>query len=251
MDTKLLETLQQYWLSDNESKIYITILEYGQAVVSMISRKTWIKRTTLYGILEYLKRQGIVQEIIKNDIKYFFVISPDTLFKNLEKKYLSFKESLPELMTVIWKFGNRPRITFYEGKEQIENMLYEHYPLWAISMANYDHTWRWYQDHHFVELYIDWLNRSRQQKSRKEKIKLFTNKSDIEKNLRTRQKKVSNRTMKFLPKWFEFKSTLWVCWDYIVMFVFKDEKQYAYEIQDAMLWSNIREIFKMLRAFVK
>jgi len=67
----------------------------------LISRKTGIKRTTLYGVLEEMKRQGIVQEIIKNDIKYFSVVSPDILFKNLEKKYLGFKESLPELMTVI------------------------------------------------------------------------------------------------------------------------------------------------------
>jgi hypothetical protein len=48
-----------------------------------------------------MKRQGIVQEINKNDIKYFYVIPPDILFKNLEKKYLNFKESLPELMTLI------------------------------------------------------------------------------------------------------------------------------------------------------
>ena len=251
MDTKLLETLYYYWFSENESKIYITILEYWQTIVSLISRKTGIKRTTLYGVLEEMKRQGIVQEIIKNDIKYFSVVSPDILFKNLEKKYLGFKESLPELMTVIWKFGNRPRVTFYEGKEQIHDMLYEHYPLWVISIADYDYTWRWYQDHHFVELYIDRLDRYRKQKSEKEKIKLFTNKSEIEKKLNTRQKKVPNRTMKFLPKWFTFQSTLRVCGDYIVMFVFKDEKQYAYEIQDAMLWSNIREIFKMLWVFVK
>ena len=92
--------------------------------------------------MEELKKQGIVQELIKNDIKYFSVISPDTLSKNLEEKYVNFKESLPELMTLIGKFGNRPRITFYEGKEEIRDMLYDHYPSWAISMADYDDTWR-------------------------------------------------------------------------------------------------------------
>jgi hypothetical protein len=35
------------------------------------------------------------------------------------------------------------------------------------------------------------------------------------------------------------------------MFVFKDETQYAYEIQDNILWTNMREILKMLRSFVK
>lgn len=244
-------TLQQYWFSDNESKIYITLLEYGQTVVSAIARKTWIKRTTLYGVLEDMKRQGIVQEINKNDIKYFYVIPPDILFKNLEKKYLNFKESLPELMTLIWKFGNRPRITFFEGKEQVHNMLYEHYPLWIESMRQEEYTWRWYQDHTFVEMYIDWLERVRKQKNEKEKIKLFTNKSDIEKKLSKPEKKIQNRTIKFLPEWFNFKSTLWICWDFIIMFVFKDETQYAYEIQDNILWTNMREILKMLRSFVK
>jgi sugar-specific transcriptional regulator TrmB len=108
----------------------------------MISRKTGIKRTTLYGMLDELKKQGIVYEVVKNDTKYFSVISPDTLCKQLEKRYTEFKESLPSLMTLMGKFGDRPRITFYEGREQVENMLYEHNSMRVKSMANYDCTWR-------------------------------------------------------------------------------------------------------------
>jgi hypothetical protein len=49
-------------------------------------------------------------------------------------------------------------------------------------------------------MYIDWLERVRKQKNEKEKIKLFTNKSDIEKKLSKPEKKIQNRTIKFLPE---------------------------------------------------
>ena len=251
MDTNILETLHNYWFSEKESKIYITILEYGQALVSMISRKTGIKRTTLYGVLEELKTQGIVYEIVKNNIKYFSVISPDILFKQLEKKYISFRESLPNLMTLMGKFGDRPRVTFYEGKEQVEKMLYEHNDTRVTSMEDYDHIRRWYQDHHFVESYINRLRRYRTKMGSQEKIKLFTNKSAIEEKLAGSAQKVRNRIIRFLPKWFSFDSTLRVCGDYIIMIVLKDNKHYAYEIQDAVLWNNIRKIFQMLWHFIK
>lgn len=50
------------------------------------------------------------------------MISPDSLLRQLEQKYESFKEKVPELMALADKFGNRPKVQFFEGLEGMKKM---------------------------------------------------------------------------------------------------------------------------------
>ena len=45
-----------------------------------------------------------MNEIKRNDVNYFSSISPEMLFKDLEKKYASFKEALPDFLSITEKF---------------------------------------------------------------------------------------------------------------------------------------------------
>lgn len=125
MDTSLLITLQNYGLSEKESKVYLTILELWTSIASTIARRSEIKRVTVYTILDDLKKKWIANEVTKDDIKYYSVISPDILLKQLEQKYESFKEKVPELLSLAEKFGNKPKIQFFEGVQWIKNLYSE------------------------------------------------------------------------------------------------------------------------------
>lgn len=48
---------------------------------------------------------------------YFSVISPELLLRDLEDKYISFKEKIPEFLVLAEKFGNKPKVQFFEGIE--------------------------------------------------------------------------------------------------------------------------------------
>lgn len=122
MDTSLLITLQNYGFSEKEAKVYLTVLELGTSIASTIARRAEVNRATTYTILNSLKREGIVNEISKEDIKYYSVISPEILLKQLEQKYESFKEKVPELLALVNKFWNKPRIQFFEGLEGMKKM---------------------------------------------------------------------------------------------------------------------------------
>ena len=122
MDTNLLSTLQNYWLSEKEARVYLTVLELGNSIASTIARRAELNRVTTYTLLEDLKRDGLVNETIKEGIKYYSVISPDILLKQLEQKYESFKERVPELLALAEKFGNKPRIQFFEWLEGVKKM---------------------------------------------------------------------------------------------------------------------------------
>lgn len=53
-------------------------------------------------------------ELKRNGMNYFSVVSPDILASQLENKYQSFQQKLPELMALAEKFGNKPKVQFFE-----------------------------------------------------------------------------------------------------------------------------------------
>lgn len=123
MDTTLIDKLSYYGFSDKEARIYLTCLELGSSLASTIARRAEINRGTAYSILEDFKRKWIVSENIKDELKYFSVLSPETLFKREEEKYEQMKSMLPDLLAITEKIGNRPKTQFFEGFEGLKQIF--------------------------------------------------------------------------------------------------------------------------------
>lgn len=118
----LLISLQKYGLSEKEAKVYITALQLGSAPGSSIARNCQENRATVYSILKELHKRWIVNEVKKNSVMYFSVVSPELLLKEMEDKYSAFKDKIPELMAMADKFGNKPKVQFFEGIEGVKKM---------------------------------------------------------------------------------------------------------------------------------
>lgn len=114
MDTSLLLSLQNYWLSEKEAKIYLTALALWSSPASSIARNSWIKRVTAYALLKDLKNKWIANTLQRKDVTYFSVISPQVLLEQLEQKYLAFKAKAPELMSIVEKIWSAPKIKYLE-----------------------------------------------------------------------------------------------------------------------------------------
>lgn len=132
----LIYSLQQYGLSDKQAKVYLASLELGAAPASSIARRCTENRWTVYSILKELQKEWIVQELKRNEVSYFSVISPEVLIKNMDEKQEALKKNLPEFMALASKFGNKPKITYYEGvagiKSQYADLLEYDTPLFSF-----------------------------------------------------------------------------------------------------------------------
>lgn len=107
-----------------------------------------------------------------------------------------------------------------------------------------DKTWRGFQDHTFVEKFEKWIDWHWEAAPKEIDLKLFTNESEIEKNMEIK-KYAEKRMMKFL-KSSEFSATQWVVGEYIVFVMTKQRPYYLVEINDSVLAANTRELFKIL-----
>jgi hypothetical protein len=75
-----------------------------------------------------------------------------------------------------------------------------------------------------------------------EKIQLLSNKSSTEKKLKG---KISKRTIKSVPKQFEFSSTIWILGDYIISISTRQKPHYAFQVKDTVFSANLRKLFQM------
>ena len=83
MDTKILNDIG---LTENEVKIYLTLLKAGAVTAYELSQKSGIYRVHVYDKLEQLINKGLVTYVYEGSKKYFKAASPEKLKQYLEDK---------------------------------------------------------------------------------------------------------------------------------------------------------------------
>ena len=143
---QIKETLVKTGFSDNESSVFLALLELGKGTVSQITRKAGLNRTTGYDILDSLVLKGLASVSGKEPKQEYNAESPDKLISILEKqsqeaesKISEIKKIIPDLKS-IHNVAGRPKVRFYEGvnglKDVYEDTLTSHEEI--LAYANVD-----------------------------------------------------------------------------------------------------------------
>ena len=119
MNKKILEKLG---LSQEESEIYIYLLQNPQKTLSDISKYTNIHRPKLYKILPSMEESGLVGTIVNGKRKLFVAENPKILnnyFESIKDDYLSF---VPQIEKMYQKSFEKPVLKHLSGKTGIRNI---------------------------------------------------------------------------------------------------------------------------------
>ena len=124
----LKKTLEFIGFSEKEVLVYLALLELGKGTVTQISRKAGINRPTGYHVLNSLALKELVKISGKEPKQEYVAESPDQIEKMLQDKIESGKKFLDEAKKIIPELKsihnvvNRPKVSFYEGREGIEKV---------------------------------------------------------------------------------------------------------------------------------
>jgi HTH-type transcriptional regulator, sugar sensing transcriptional regulator len=126
----LTKDLQKLGLNEKEARVYLAALELGEANIQQISKKSLVKRTTLYDIIESLKLQGLVSQYIKNKKTLYCAVDPHKLEDEAEERQHTVRRILPQLLTIANALDTKPKVRFFEGYEGIKEVYKDtlHYP---------------------------------------------------------------------------------------------------------------------------
>ncbi|MFH1915904.1 MAG: helix-turn-helix domain-containing protein [Nanoarchaeota archaeon] len=144
------EILKSIGLSQNEIKIYISLLELGPSLMGQVCGKTKIHRRNVYDSIEMLKDKGFVSSTIINNRNVFEAVNPERILDILDEKRTSIEEILPQLLgkqnqkqtfVKVYTGLNGRKIIFEDKLKHIEEqyVLGAHKPSGKISpyLENY------------------------------------------------------------------------------------------------------------------
>lgn len=119
----LEQSLQNIGLTEKEASVYITLLQLKKATAYTISKWSGLKNPTTYVILDNLTEKGYVKKIPRTKTMQYKAIDPDELFGIAEARFINARKKLPQLQALTKTTEYKPKISFYEGIENIK-LLY-------------------------------------------------------------------------------------------------------------------------------
>lgn len=122
----LRNKLQQLGFEEKEAKLYAALLELGEAGVVDIARKSGLKRTTVYHILDNLKLRGLVSQTKKGKRVTYLAEDPRSIGEDLKEKEKLFQKTLPELLSIANLMEKKPIIKYFEGLNGIKEAYKDH-----------------------------------------------------------------------------------------------------------------------------
>ncbi len=119
----LNEQLSQIGLTDNEVRIYLGLLKTGPASVLAISREAGLNRPLLYRSLTVMLEKGIVRTTMIKRRKQFVALPPKQLMQFIKAKETALRDILPELEALAVNAETKPRVLYFEGQAQLQELL--------------------------------------------------------------------------------------------------------------------------------
>lgn len=104
-----------FGFDEKETKIYLAGLELGATTVLELARRTRLARTTLYPILEELRRRGFFRYGKQHRRSVYTAEAPAVLLRQLQAREKQFAEMVPKLEAIRGTVREGAGVTLYEG----------------------------------------------------------------------------------------------------------------------------------------
>ncbi len=125
--------LEYLGLSDKEALVYIELLKHNSLSGIQLSRLTKIKKATIYVVIESLLAKDLIREIKVGKRMHYKAESPDQFKIIFDKKRLELESQMKNIQEIIFelksierKVGEKPSVTYYEGKQAVHDSLEEY-----------------------------------------------------------------------------------------------------------------------------
>ncbi len=233
------EMLKEFGLTKLESKVYMTLLDLGPSLASIITRRSGIHRRSVYDALERLMQKGLVGYITTNNKKYFEVSDPERLIELMKEREDKIKDIMPKLKEKYERTIQKSETLFFRGKNGLKTVFEDQIAtkkeilvLGASSLA-YD----------ILKYYFHWFDKRRVEK--KIKVKLLYNESARNKI------KVKLAEIKYLPQEFSNPTAINIYGDRVAIVHWSKENPFVILIKDQEIAESYRNYFNALWTIAK
>jgi len=226
------ELFKKLGASEKETETFLRLLELGAQPASVIARHMHVPRSTMYLVLDGLKKLGLIEEFERKGMKYFKCISVEDIGAvlrlredEIERTLGLLDENLTGLKALENKLSITPKVKFFEGEEAVMAM-YE-------SVLNEKSFYSFFNpgvENGVMKIYFDKVEKAI--KARKMKVNEFV--VDCKKGHGYfKRANTANHKIKILPKNAKFDSDTIICRDRICMISYGEK-----EVSAVVIWND-------------
>ena len=124
----LSKVLEEIGLNQSEIKVYLALLELGEAKSGEILMKAGLNSGRIYEIFDSLLKKGFISYVIKSGTKYFSPANPKKILEYIENKEESvikqkeeFKSLLPNILEKLESQKGETKVEIYIGLNGIKS----------------------------------------------------------------------------------------------------------------------------------
>ncbi len=245
---KIISYLKQLDLTDEEIKLYLSLLESGSMSVNDLSATVGIKRTTSYAYIDLLIKKGLVMKLVKDSKKLVAANEPENLQPLVEAKLASAKaiqQSFPDMLKTLSTLPKNnstaeAEIKYYKGKNGVKK-IYEEI-LQADEVRSYVNI------EEITEVFPENVHLFNYAFKKNPEMKMFEiveNSPDAKARFKT-QEESKNYFYKFLPEGMNLKAQDILIYENNVAIIhFKDQVS-GVVLRNADLYTNFKLLFDFI-----
>lgn len=109
--------------TDNEIKVYLTLLRIGRSKAGRISKECNLERTSTYNAIKRLQEKGLASYVIESNRKIFSVAEPNKLIDMFKEKEEQAKLIIPKLEQLKKFEKEKENIKKFRGYNGIKTVL--------------------------------------------------------------------------------------------------------------------------------
>lgn len=225
--------LKSAGLTNNESKLYLALLELGPSNAGILSRKTGLHRRVVYDTTEMLIKKGMIGYIIENGKRLFQASEPSRILDLIKEKEEEINEAMPDLMSLFSKAKKSEGTFFYKGKNGLksvfEDQIKEGKEILILGASDLAYE--------VLQYYFKWFDKRRVEKKIKTKI-VFN---------RTKKKlNIPLSEIRFLPEKYSSPLAVNIYGDKVVIILWSKDNPLAILIKNNEISEGYRKQFEWM-----
>lgn len=232
-----IEQIKKAGLTENEAKVYESLLELGARPAGSLSRRTGLHRRVVYDVTDRLIKKGLVGYIIENGTKIFSASNPKRFLEIIDEEKNQIQTVLPGMMEIFnsAKEKQKEDTQFYKGKEGLKSVFEDQLAegkeiliLGGSPMA-----------YEILEYYFVWFDKKRIKQKIKTKI-IFDEK------LKEKKLSVPLSEIRYLPEKYSSPLAINIYGDKVAIILWSRENPFVIVIKNKDISEGYRKHFEMM-----
>ncbi|MEK6926904.1 MAG: helix-turn-helix domain-containing protein [Nanoarchaeota archaeon] len=226
------EQLREAGLTENESKVYIALLELGGCNAGLITRKSGLHRRVVYDVLDMLAKKGLIGYIIQNGKRLYQAADPKRFIDLIEERRNGIEEVMPRMMELFTKTRESEGTNFYKGKAGLKSVFEDQLNTGneILIIGGSENAYQ------VLEFYFKWYDLKRKEK--KIKVRAIFNSGE-------KKFKIPLADVRYLPERYSSPLAVNIYGDKVALILWDKESPLAIVIKNRKISEGYRKYFEL------